>query len=242
LKPLPQAAPEGAGSAAGEHFAYAPTPINTRWHAYLAGPPQWVWCHEPKKTKPCLAIMTERAVACPWCGTDKPVVRKAYVPLYRAVDWTPRCVIVTELYEETLAKLRLHDRITVGKESEKGDPVWIIRALEQRPTFNTTRASRLNPVDLTCSLLRIWGNDELRRWCEGAAPSAAAPASDNGVSPPVPGKPVTTWEQFVGIGSGGTLEGTVANPGQHRNESFVQQHTGNGKPLKNGRHKPPPGE
>lgn len=232
MKPLPQAAPEGVGSPTGEHFGYAPTPTNTRWHAYLAGPPQWVWCHEPKRTKPCLTIMTNRAVACPWCGTDKPVVRKAYVPLYRAADWTPRCVIVTELYEDTLAKLKLHDRITVGKEAEKGDPVWIIKALDQRPAFVTTKASRQNPVDLTRSLLRIWGNEDLRRWCEGEESEAAPVVSDNALSPPVPGKPVTDFKRFVELGSLGAMEAVVTNPGQHRNEQFVAA-------TKNGKHKPP---
>lgn len=238
MKPLPQAAPEGDGTPTGEHFSYAPTPTNTRWHAYIAGPAQWVWCHEPKKTKPCITILTNRAVACPWCGTDKKVVRKAYVPLYRAADWTPRCVIVTDLYEDVLSKFKLHDRVTVGKEAEKGDPVWITRAIDQRPAFNTTRASRKNPVDLTCSLLRIWGNDDLRRWCEGTEAEAAPVVSDNAVSLPAPGKPVESWKQFVNVGSLGTMEGVVTNPGQHRNEEFVQQAKKNGKPSKNGKHRP----
>lgn len=235
MKPLPQAAPEGAGTPTGEHFGYAPTPCNTRWHAYIAGTPQWVWCHEPKKTKPCLTILTNRALECPWCGTPKPVVRKAYVPLYRAADWSPRCVIVTELYEDTLSKLKLHDRVTIGKESDKGDPVWIIKALEQRPAFNTTRACRLNPVDLTCSLLRIWGNDALRRWCEGTEAVGSPSQSDNAMSQPTPGAPVTNWKQFVDVGSLGTMQGSVTNPGQHRNEEFVAT-------TKNGRHKPVKGK
>lgn len=238
MKPLPQAAPEGADTPTGEHFAYAPTPCNTRWHAYLAGPAQWVWCHEPKRTKPCLAILTNRELECPWCGTDKPVVRKAYVPLYRAVDWTPRCVIVTELYEETISKLKLHDRITVGKEAETGDPVWIIKALEQRPAFDTTKAHRKLPVNLTRSLVKLWANEALRRWCEGKPPAPAPAESDKPLSLPEAGKPVTTWEQFVGIGSGGSMEGTVSNPGKHRNDQFVAETKAKEKPSKNGQHKP----
>lgn len=232
MKPLPQAAPEGGGASAAEHFGYAPTPTNSRWHAYIAGPAQWVWCHEPKKTKPCLAILTNRALECPWCGTPKPVVRKAYVPLYRAADWSPRCVIVTELYEDVLSKLKFHDRVTVGKEAEKGDPVWITRAIDQRPAFNTTRVCRMNPVDLTCSLLRIWGNDALRRWCEVDEPVGSPTQSDNSVSLPAPAVPVTNWKQFVEVGSLGKLEGTVTNPGKHRNEEFVSS-------TRNGTHKAP---
>lgn len=139
----------------------------------------WFWCHQPKKTKPCLEVMTKGAVACPWCGTDKDKVRRGYVPLYRQSDTAPRSIIVSDLYEEVLAKFKLHDRFQIGKEGENGDPVWVARALTPTPAFNTTLRHRYQPVDLTDTLLKLWGNDELKAWYRKTLGN-----SDNPVSQP----------------------------------------------------------
>lgn len=168
----------------GEHFAYAPTTKGTNWHAYLAGNAMWFMVHQPKKTKPCLAVMTNREVECPWCGTDKEVVRRAYVPLYRQVDGAPRCIIVNELYEDALSKFRLHDRLLIGKEEEKGDPVWIMAALTHTPKFQTTLHHRTQPADLTESLLKMWGSAELVKWYRAKFGKPGAPPSVNAVSLP----------------------------------------------------------
>lgn len=140
----------------------------------------WFECHQPRKTKPCIAIMTARAVECPWCRPEYPIVQRGYVPLYRQSDWAPRCVIVSDLYRDTVDKFALHDRVMIGKEGEATDPVWIMRALEARPVFNTTLRHRYDPVDLTESLLRIWGNADLAKWWV----TVGSKASDNAVSLP----------------------------------------------------------
>lgn len=246
---LPQSAPGGWGEGYQEHFAYASTAKGSAWHAYIAGPPMWFMCHQPLRTKPCLAVMTGRALDCPWCGTDKDVVRRAYLPVYRQTDNAPRCVIVNELYEEALRKLPLHARITVGKGEEKGDPVWIMKAITPTPHFQTTLAHRTRPVDLTRTLLKLWGYQPLRDWYAATFGKPGAPPSDTAVSLPpgvavhADGRPVAPMLQAAAKRAGfDVVPGSETDADVERARQHLAAVQAGAVPGRNGngRHKPPP--
>lgn len=242
---LPQIPREGGDWHAREHFSYVPTAPKASWHGYIAGPTLWFWCHQPKKTKPCLAILTNRAVECPWCGTDKPVVYRGYVPLYRQSDWMPRCVIVNEVFKEVTDKFALHDRVTLGKEGEDSDPVWIMRAMVQTPTFCTTLKHRHQPVDVSESLLKIWGNAELRKWADEQSKkqSDIAMSLTQGVAVDDKGKPVDPLYQAAAKRQGFPVSTDPQVMAKHRDQlAELQAHASKNGTLKNGKHKPKPGD
>lgn len=241
--PLPQAPREGGEWKRSEHFAYVGTAPNTTWHGYLAGPVMWFECHQPKKTKPCLAILTGRAVVCPWCRPEYPIVQRGYVPLYRQSDWAPRCVIVNDLYRDLCDKLTTHERVTLGKESVETDPVWITRAMSQQPAFNTTLRHRFNPVDLTESLLRIWGNSDLVKWWAevGSKQSDNAMSLTHGVAVNDKGHPVEPMLQAAAKRAGFNVTTDPTAVAQHQDAvKRLMDHAASEGTLKNGHGKKKP--
>lgn len=162
---LPQGTPERGPDAPHEHFFNLPLKGGETATGYVAGPAMWFWCHASKRSKPCLHILTERAVVCARCGGDKPVSLLGYQPWYRQSDGKARlCVLHEEMYDVANA-LEFHQRVTFGR--EKGDEtasIWVAPALVQTPIYVTTLAHRNRPVDLTENLLRIWELPELTEW------------------------------------------------------------------------------
>lgn len=163
---LRQNRPEGGMGERVEYFAYVPTPANTRTHCYIAGPVAWYECHTKGRTKPCLHSITGGELACKQCEAGAPIEYIGYAPLYRETDSRPICVIVHEVSFEQTEKLKLHQRVLVGRNTHRGDPVYILPALDQNPRFVTSLKHRLAPVDLTRTLLRMWAIPDLVTWYE----------------------------------------------------------------------------
>jgi len=146
------------------HFAYAKVAHGDKWHAWVAGPTMWFLCHASTRTKPCLDALTDGQLVCPKCNGPRECAVKGYVPLYRESDCAPRCVIVPESTRDTVDGLRLHWRVLVGREVEKNDGVWVVKAPHPLPLFQTTLRERMRPVDLTATLLKMWALPELTAW------------------------------------------------------------------------------
>lgn len=173
---LPQASPgEGRRD---DHitFSYWRGILGGQKHsAYLAGPSKWFICHPSDKgTKPCLHWMTKGALPCRFCHASKTAEEGGYVPVWNAVNWAPKLLFVYGDEREHVQKLELHDKLLIGREPGKGERLWIRKAMNQEPPFDTTDARKKVARDITHSLLTMWKMPELLEWL--------ARGSDNAVS------------------------------------------------------------
>lgn len=189
---LPQGTPERGGHAPHEHFFNLSLKGGETATGYVAGPAMWFWCHASKRSKPCLHILTNRAVTCARCGGDRPVSLLGYLPWYRQSDGKARLCVLHEEMWDVAGALEFHQRITFGR--EKGDEtasIWVAPAPLQTPIYVTTLAHRNRPVDLTENLLRIWELPELTEWYRSQQNATEQQESRNphgGVSPRLTGK------------------------------------------------------
>jgi hypothetical protein len=175
------------------HWAYQRTLEGTKWIGYSAGPASWYECHEiNKKTKPCADALTSHEVSCRFCaGGSVPLVR-GFVPLFRADTGTPVFVIVPENGRELIEDIPHHARVLIERKAGIGEPVSVIRTPSPEPRFHTRVEWKMRYADITASLVKIWGVEELAIWyaqvnrCE--VPKAKKKAS---AEPPVKsdGKP-----------------------------------------------------
>lgn len=119
------------------HFSYVSTERGQPYDAYLAGPVWWGPLHMLRPSKPCVYELTGGQVACRFCGAGKArvAVVKGWVPLYRRLDNTAICVPVDEVQRDHLDALKLHTKVTVGRERGKGVGVWVRASLNQEPAF-----------------------------------------------------------------------------------------------------------
>lgn len=146
------------------YFRYAGTAPGTTWNAWVAGPPQWFFCHTMHRTKPCLKELTEGQVDCPNCAQARAPQKIGYLGVYREVDARPILVVLHEEQLERADALKLHQRITIGREDSKADGVWVAPALKPTPLYHTTLHDRMNAADLTETLLRLWNLPDLTEW------------------------------------------------------------------------------
>lgn len=146
------------------HFRYTGTPLGATWHAWIAGPPQWFWCHTMHRTKPCVKELTGGQVECSNCGQKRAAQKVGYLGVYREVDARPILVVLHEEQLERADALQLHQRVMIGREDNKADGVWVAPALKATPLYQTTLAERMNEADLTETLLRVWAIPELVEW------------------------------------------------------------------------------
>jgi len=148
--------------------------------AYVAGAPVWLICHPSDKgTKPCLHWMTKGALPCRFCHASKMPQEGGYLPVWAAVNWSPKLLFLYGDEREHVEKLELHNRVIVGREVGKGERLYVRLAMNQEPTFDTTDPRKKVSRDITHSLLLMWKLPELVEWL--------ARASDNALSPtPVP--------------------------------------------------------
>jgi hypothetical protein len=99
-----------------------------------------------------------------------------YLPLYRVVDGRPVMVIVYEEEREHVDRLRLHQVVTVGRESEQADSVWVRPSVTQTPVYTSTMAERMRAADIGDVLLRMWALPELTEWMRSRSRTSEAPA------------------------------------------------------------------
>lgn len=174
---LPNAAPEEGPVIDFDYFNNWSVGGGEKHPAYFAGGTQWFVAHPSDLgSKPCLHWMTKGALPCRFCTGHKTPCQLGYVPLWRAVDSRPLFVIVYGEEREHVERLRLHERVCVGREKDKGARIWVRRTMEQEPRFQTALLRRMREQDITKSLLRIWKLPELVAWFFSV--------SDTGVSLP----------------------------------------------------------
>jgi len=161
---LRKAAPGEGGASTRVHFRYVGVGPNKTWPAHVAGPCQWFMCHTSERTKPCLDWITRGALSCPRCGKSDEPKELGYMPLYRSSDGCPVMVVLYADQREHADKLELHERVMVGREGEKGDAVYIRKALEKTPKYQSSLSVRMFAADLTCTLLVMWKLPELTDW------------------------------------------------------------------------------
>lgn len=156
------------------HFRYVGTKIGSTWHGWIAGPPQWYWCHTMHRTKPCLKELTDGQVECALCGQARAPQNVGYLGVYREVDAKPVLVVLHDEQMERADQLRLHERVLIGREDNAADGVWVSPALKPQPAYHTTLKERMVACDLTNTLLKLWALPELTAWYrKGEQPAAS---------------------------------------------------------------------
>lgn len=148
--------------------------------AHVAGPVQWVYMHcSDLGSKPCLYLLSKKCLPCRFCGASKPPQMVGYLPVYRVPDQKAYCVILYAEMKVTTESLKLHQKITIGREHEKGSALWVQPCMAQDPAFVPAFPFRADAQDVGDSLLKLWGVPELALWLSGhnvreEAPSAPA--------------------------------------------------------------------
>lgn len=167
------------------HFSYVSTERGQPYDAYLAGPVWWGPLHMLRPSKPCVYELTGGQVACRFCGAGKArvAVVKGWVPLYRRLDNTAICVPVDEVQRDHLDALKLHTKVTVGRERGKGVGVWVRASLNQEPAFASSLPECNAPADITESLITMWSLPEVSAFFGRGRSSDTAVSLD---APPVP--------------------------------------------------------
>lgn len=184
--PLPQTPPGGGGRPARTHWHYVTTKPSQQWGAWIAGPCHWFTCHTNGRSVPCLHEMTGGELTCERCSAGQGTDVIGYQPIYRELDGRPCMVIVHEYSREVIDKLRLHQRVIVGRGPKTSDGVYIAPAMQAQPRYHSTLADRMRAADLTETLLRLWRLPDLEAWyrqTHGAPTSSTSSAPEPG---PVP--------------------------------------------------------
>lgn len=178
--PIPQQTPGGGPEGTATQFRYVGTDCGTRWTAYVAGKCHWFKCHTRGRTKPCLHVMTDGYLACTRCDPERPAVDVGYLPLYREVDLRPVMVLVYVDQLDSVNALKLHQRVTIGRENQQSDSTWVGPAMTKGAMFYSTLRERYRDADLTQTLLKLWGIPELVAWyntTHGAGQKPMKPAA-----------------------------------------------------------------
>lgn len=178
---LPQASPEDGGRGSHEHFTNWSIGCGEKHYAYVAGRCQWFVCHPSERSKPCTHWMTKGDVPCKRCAQKKPVCQLGYLPVWRGTDWRPKFVILYQPEREHVDKLKLHQRVIIFRERDRGSTLTIRPALETEPAFVTTLEHRKWPQDIWFTLLTVWDIPELTSWV-----ASVCEPSDNALSQPQP--------------------------------------------------------
>jgi len=166
--PIPPIPPGQGGHVPYTHFKYVGTPKRARWQAWVAGPCQWVMGHSKPPSKPCLDRMTCGALLCTRCAKGHEARKMGYQPLYRHSDTKPVVVIVYEEEELFTREFALHQMVTVGREGDDSDSVFLRPVIGQYPKYQTTLFERTRAVDCTDSLLTMWALPEWTAWVKGS--------------------------------------------------------------------------
>lgn len=232
---LREAPPGGSGGSPYTHFAHVKTAKGQKWNAYVAGPIKWFVCHEGKRTKPCLCVISDNKLTCPMCDAQVPVRTMGYAPLYRQDDGKPVFALVYDGAREQLDSLKLHERVLVGRGPDNNDTIYILKALSHEPVYQTRLPERMRPANLTMTLLRVWGIPILSRWYADTervtvpAPKPK-PAEPDPVSEKIRNGERVTLNDYIG-----TALGAVADRVDRvkANEEFVRAAK---SPSKNGKH------
>jgi len=241
--PIPQQPPEEGGTVRHVQFRYVPTETGTQWKAYVAGKPHWFTAHTKRRTKPCLHVMTRGELICTRCTADNPARKVAYLPLYREVDTKEVMVILYEHQYDALAALTLHQRVIIGRENQQSDAVWVAPNPAKGQTFHSTFRWKYQNVDLTQSLLILWGLPELVSWYNathgaGAKPMQTARETTEEVQPKKKRSEVSPM-MGAAFERHGLLEPEALLPGQEetaetlalrRIQEQQNAHRANGKP------------
>jgi hypothetical protein len=183
--PVPKIPSGWGGESAYVHFKYVGTPCGKRWQAWVAGPTVWIVGHTKGRTKPCLDVMTGGCLLCSRCAQIEPPKKVGYVPLYRMSDAKPVVVIVYEEEEQYTDRLVTHQGVTVAREIEQSDSIFVRAIIGDYPSYKTTLHVRQRAVDCTQSLLAMWAIPEWTAWCRGSFGQAMA-------APPTPTPEPTT--------------------------------------------------
>lgn len=237
---LPQAAPGEGGRNEYENWSYWSVKPGEDHFAYVAGYCKWFVCHPSERTKPCLHWFTKGELPCKLCAKEKFTAEVGYLPVWRGTDWRPKLVVLYAPEREHVDRLRLHQRILVGRERESGAQVFVRVAANQEPAFNTTREERKRPADITNTLLTLWGIGELVVWLVGTGRVSDTVLSlDNDASAEQgSGEPATSHkpdaQPYTGpdpLHAAAALDGAVNRLTEHAAKWDAE-------PSANGKHKP----
>lgn len=174
---VPNAAPGEGPKKLRDHFTHWSIGGGERHHAYIAGPTKWVIGHPSDKgSKPCLLWMTGGALPCRFCALSKDPCQLGYVPVYRATDWKPLCVIVREDERQWLDDMKLHTRVLIARERDQGAALYIRPCVDQDPRYTSTVDYRQLPQEMDDSCLILWKMPELVSWlrCASVSDNAAS--------------------------------------------------------------------
>jgi hypothetical protein len=201
--PVKDATPGRGKGPSSDHFSYWEVPPEKIWTGWLAGPVKWIEAHTGNHpTKICVAWATDDEVPCVRCSPKKPTETVGYVPLYREIDGAPKFVIVYDDCYDFLKDLRHPNYIRIVREGGEKERVTVQKVPSQK-RYETSLKRRLEPVDISEMLVKLWSVAEYTTWYECKNPHAdvrkstknppAAPA------PVPPGTPVLDVQRVAAI-------------------------------------------
>lgn len=157
--------PPGKGGRSGHvHFVHVKTPNGKKWQAHIAGKCHWYECHTKGRSKPCVHWMTDGELLCDLCSPFNIAQTIGYQPLYKYQDGRPGFVVVHDYNRDHVDALKLHHPVYVSRGDEASDTISLTPLLSQGVLYKSSVAARMEPQDLTESLLRIWGLPHLTEW------------------------------------------------------------------------------
>lgn len=190
---LPQRPPGRGGRRAHVHFVYVPTPQGKKWPAHIAGPCMWFECHTKGRSKPCLHELTGGELTCDVCSPFEVPQTLGYQPLYHGKDGRPCMVVVHDYARDHIDALKLHHPVMVERGEGPTDTVALVPMLGAGRKYTSTLAERMQPADLTETLLRMWKMPALTEWYRithgrGEAVPPMPPPAPPATTPPPKGK------------------------------------------------------
>jgi len=175
------------------HWEYLVLDRGAKIRGWLAGPLVGVEVHHVGVSKPCLQLLTEGALPCPWHADGIRLQWLGYVPVYS--EFGSQVVVgVKADSKEAVDALPLHTTVRITRAKAYHSPILITPDpwTETRPT----RPDRLPPADIRPWLLRLWKCPELTAFYEAQA-AAGKVEQARPIKPPA-AKPVTDshlWDE-----------------------------------------------
>lgn len=142
--------------------------------AYIAGPLHGVPGHRTHAHQPCLRLVTDGALECPYCTAGLDEVWRGYVPLWDR-DWVLHYALIGEEYYPTLCTMKRGDQVMVSRAKSSKAPLVIhaetsfVRGLPEDAPHNAD-------VSALALCLRLWQIDALTLWYQRKAAIGDGPA------------------------------------------------------------------
>lgn len=150
--------------------------------AWKTGEAYWCEVHHQVRSVPCVAIMTDGAIACSVDHGRYPLRWIGYQPLIRETG-QPVCVVVQGYSFEQVEQIQVGNEVIVKRDKGRNKPIQLLKATSAR-SFKGFETRRVVAAEFEQWLLKFWGDSSLLSCFSSPSPSfvASAKSSDNALS------------------------------------------------------------